>query len=81
MAGEPPALDTAVMIRRLVALTLWAYFSWYLAALLAAAVAAPVIAGPIAVLLTIVLGATGWYRSRQGSRPSSRGAELRPTVR
>lgn len=81
MAGDPHAVETAVMIRRLVALTLWAYFSWYLAALLAAAVSAPAIAGPIAALLTVFLGATGWMRARQSARPSSQRAELRPTLR
>ena len=53
---------TRGMIRRVVALTLWTYFAWYLGAMLAAATGGPAVAGPIAAVLTAGLGLTGWVR-------------------
>jgi membrane protein required for beta-lactamase induction len=51
------------MIRRLVALALWTYFSWYLAAMVATFLDGPTVAGPIAATLTALVGIAGWLRS------------------
>jgi membrane protein required for beta-lactamase induction len=58
------------MIRRLFALALWAYFSWYLAAMIATFWDGPAVAGPIAATLTALVGIAGWLRStrRHASR-------------
>jgi membrane protein required for beta-lactamase induction len=55
--------DTPRMIRRLFALALWAYFSWYLAAMAATFLDGPAVAGPIAAALTALIGIAGWLRS------------------
>jgi membrane protein required for beta-lactamase induction len=62
--------DTSRMIRRLVALALWAYFSWYLAAMVATFLDGPTAAGPVAAALTTLVGIVGWLRDarRHASR-------------
>lgn len=54
--------DTPRMIRRLVALALWTYFSWYLAAMVATLLDGPAAAGPIAAVITAIVGIVGWRR-------------------
>jgi hypothetical protein len=67
------------MTRRIAALALWAYFAWYLAAMIASVIGGPAIAGPIAAVLTAALGIVGWARSRRAERRPAPQAELQPT--
>jgi hypothetical protein len=62
MVDRPADEHTHRMIRRLVALTLWTYFAWYLGAMLATVTGGPAVAGPIAAVLTAGLGIVGWVR-------------------
>ena len=70
--------QTDRMIRRSLALALWAYFAWYLAATLASIIGAPSVAGPTAALLTLGVGAIGWARARRGAPTPAQGTELHP---
>lgn len=68
------------MIRRIVAVALWAYFAWYLAALIALSFDGPEIAGPIAAALVVVLDIVGGLRASRARRPASRAAVAEPST-
>jgi hypothetical protein len=66
------------MFRRIVALTLWTYFAWYLGAMLAAFTGGPTALGPMLASLTAAVCVTGWARSNRRRAPSP--ANLEPSV-
>jgi hypothetical protein len=53
------------MARRVIALALWAYFGWYLTAMLAMAFGLPTQAAPIGGLLMGTLALVDWRRWRR----------------
>lgn len=55
------------MTRRLVSAALWAYFAWYLTAMLAAITGLPSAAGPVAGVMMLGFAAINW-RAVAGSR-------------
>lgn len=79
MSARRPEPHTSPMIRRLVALALWAYFAWYLAAMVATVIGASSLAGPTAAVLTIAAGALSWARAQRAARPPQRTAEPQPS--
>lgn len=60
------------MIRRIVAVALWAYAAWYLAALLALAFGGPDVAGPIAAALVVAVDVVGGLRASRVRRGAPR---------
>ena len=66
------------MFRRIVALTLWTYFAWYLGAMLAAFTGGPTALGPMLASLTAAVCVIGWARSNRRRAPSP--ANLEPSV-
>jgi hypothetical protein len=58
------------MVRRLVATALWAYFAWYLVALVGAGFGLPGVAGPIAAALMVPIALIDWRALARGTRPA-----------
>jgi hypothetical protein len=56
--------DAMAMLRRTVALTLWVYFAWYLAAMLGTVVPLPAIAAPVAAIAMGGFALVDWRRIR-----------------
>jgi hypothetical protein len=78
MAREQRRLHDPDMLRRIVAMTLWTYFAWYLGAMLAAFSGGPTAIGPTLALLTAALCLAGWVRSNR--RRAMSPASLEPSV-
>jgi hypothetical protein len=58
------------MLRRTIALILWAYFAWYLGALVANAAGLPSVIGPMAALAMAAFAVYDWRRPRNVPRPA-----------
>lgn len=58
------------MLRRMTALALWAYFAWYLGALIADATGLSPLVGPVAAAATGAFALYDWHRPRMSRQPS-----------
>jgi hypothetical protein len=70
MARRSVAAHCHRMLRRTIALVLWAYFAWYLVAMVANATGLTPALGPLAGLAMAVFAAYDWRRPRSTPRPA-----------
>jgi hypothetical protein len=56
------------MLRRMIALALWAYFGWYLGSIIAAFTGTPTIIGPALGALVAAVALVDWRRARVAGR-------------
>lgn len=77
MERRPTGAENPRMLRRIVALGLWAYFAWYLAAMIASYIGATHVAGPVAAVLTLAVGIVGWARTASRVTPAPAESALR----
>lgn len=56
------------MVRRSIALALWAYFGWYLGVMVAHAAGLPSWVGPVAAVTMAAVALVDWRRLRAGQR-------------
>lgn len=66
------------MLRRSIALALWAYFAWYLGAMVSSATGLPPLIGPLGGLAMAAFALYDWRRPRHTSR-DTRTAGFQPS--